>query len=339
MRSHRLIAFLVGMSGPLALIAPLEGQSASPAVKTAPAKAWKAPRTPDGHPDLQGIWTNSTLTPLERPPQFANKPVLSEADAAAFERESLTQGNRDRRDGGADVDVGRAYNELFFEHGKLARLDGSIRTSLIIDPSDGRIPSFTPEAQKRLEATRQQARLHPADGPEDRSLAERCLFWATAGPPMLPGPYNNSYQIYQTPGYVTIFSEMIHESRIIPLDGRGHLPANVRKWTGDSVGHWEGDTLVIDTTNFNDQTRFRGSDANLHIIERLTRVAPDTIAYRFTIDDPSTFSRPWTAELPFLATSSPIYEYACHEGNYALADILKGARAQERPADTRKPSR
>ncbi len=291
------------------------------------------PRTPDGHPDLQGIWTNSTLTPLERPGQFANKPVLPDAEAAAYEKETVTQRNRDRRDGGADADVGRAYNELFFDQGtKLAHVDGTIRTSMIVDPADGHIPAFTPAAEKRLEAARAEARAHPADGPENRSLAERCLFWATTGPPMLPGPYNNVYQIYQTPGYVTILSEMIHEARVIPLDGRAHLPAGIRKWTGDSVGHWEGETLVVDTTNFTSKTRFRGSDENLHVVERFTRSAPGTINYRFTIEDPTTFIKSWTAELPLAAAPGPIYEYACHEGNYALADILMGARADEKKA-------
>lgn len=295
--------------------------------------AQKLPRTPDGHPDLQGVWTNSTLTPLERPGQFAGKASLTEAEAAAYEKTTVAGRNRDRRDADPDVDVGRAYNELFFDQGtRLARLDGTIRTSMVVDPPDGRVPALTPEAEKRQEAMRAQARMHPADGPENRSLAERCLFWATAGPPMLPGPYNNTYQIYQTPNSVMIMSEMIHEVRIIPLDGRAHLPSAVRKWTGDSVGHWEGDTLVVDTTNFTTKTRFRGSDDKLHVIERLTRVAPDTIKYRFTIEDPSTFTKPWTAELPLAAAPGPIFEYACHEGNYALLDILSGARAEEKKA-------
>ncbi len=310
------------------LLVPIAAVSQS---SPAPAKAWKAPRTPDGHPDLQGIWTNSTMTQLERPQQWAGKQTLTEAEATAYEKSTIVQRDRDRRDGGADVDVGRAYNELFFDQGsQLARLNGTIRTSMIIDPPDGRMPPLTPEAQKRQESLRAEARLHPADGPENRSLAERCLYWATTGPPMLPGPYNNTYQIYQTPGYVTIQSEMIHETRIIPTDGRAHVPANVRKWTGDPVGHWEGDTLVVDSTNFTGKTRFRGSDENLHVIERFTRVGPNTIDYKFTIDDPSAFTRAWTAELPFAATPGPIYEYACHEGNYALLDILTGARAQEK---------
>ena len=295
-----------------------------------PPKA-RAPRTPDGQPDLQGIWTNSTLTPLERPEEFRSKPVLTEPEAAAYERRMMTQGSRDRRDGDSETDVARAYNELFFDHGdKLARVEGGVRTSMIVDPPNGRIPPLTAEGQSRLDRQRAEAKLHPADRAQDRSLTERCIFWATAGPPMLPGPYNNTYRIYQTSGYVMILSEMIHETRIVPLDGRPHLPPAIRSWTGDSRGHWEGDTLVIDTTNFTEKTRFRGSSENLHVVERLTRVDANTLLYRFTIDDPATFTKPWTGELPFLATSGPIYEYACHEGNYALVDILAGARAEER---------
>jgi hypothetical protein len=299
----------------------------------AQTKPWTPPRTPDGQPDLQGIWTNSTLTQLERPADFAAKPVITETEAAVYEKDTLKQRDRDRRDGGADVDVGRAYNELFFDQGdKLARVDNTVRMSMIVDPPDGRIPALTPEAQKKQEAARAEARLHPADTPRDRSLAERCIFWATTGPPMLPGPYNNNYQIVQTPGYVMIQSEMIHETRVIPLDGRPHLPASTRLWMGDSRGHWEGNTLVVDTTNFNGKARFRGSDENLHVVERFTRTGPNTIDYKFTIDDPTAYTKLWTAELPFLATAGPIYEYACHEGNYALADILAGARAEEKKA-------
>ena len=302
------------------LAMPLPGQTKKPL----------APRTPDGQPDLQGIWTNSTLTPLERSREFAAKPVLSEAEATEYEKRTLQQGNRDRRDGGPEVDVGRAYNELFFERGnQLARLGGTIRTSMIVDPPDGRIPPMTPEGQRRMEQARMEANQHPADRAQDRSLAERCVFWGTAGPPLLPGPYNNTYQIYQTPGYVMILAEMIHDARIIPLDRRPHVPQNIRHWMGDSRGHWEGDTLVVDTTNFTGKTRFRGSSENLHLVERFTRVDADTILYRFTVDDPSTFTKSWTAELPLTKTPGPIYEYACHEGNYALVDILAGARAEE----------
>jgi hypothetical protein len=294
-------------------------------------RRWTPPRTPDGHVDLEGIWTNSTLTPLERPAEFRDKPVLNAHEAAAYEKRTLEQGNRDRRDGDPETDVARAYNELFFEHGdRLARIGGGYRTSMIVDPPDGRIPPLTPDAQKKAAALREYARLHPADSAQDRSLAERCIYWATSGPPMLPGPYNNMYQIIQTANYVMILSEMIHDARIIPLDGRPHVAANVRRWLGDSRGHWEGDTLVVETTNLTGKTRFRGADENLRVIERFTRADANTILYRFTIDDPTVFTKPWTAEIPFAAAPGPIYEYACHEGNEALPNILAGARAQER---------
>jgi hypothetical protein len=309
------------------LLAPATGQI--PASKPATA----LPRTPDGRPNLEGIWTNNTLTPLERPADFRDTPTLTEQAAAAYEKQVVTGRNRDRRDGDAEVDVGRAYNELFFDQGaRLARIGGTIRSSIIVDPPDGRIPPLTPEAQKRVDAAREHARLHPADRAQDRSLTERCVFWATAGPPMLPGPYNNTYQIYQTAEHVAILSEMIHETRVIPLDGRPHVAGGVRKWTGDSRGHWEGDTLVIDTTNFTGKTNFRGSDENLHVVERITRVSPDAMLYKFTIDDPTAFTKPWTGEIPLTAAPGPIYEYACHEGNYAMVDILSGARADEKKA-------
>jgi hypothetical protein len=295
-----------------------------------PPKSWTAPRTPDGHPDLEGIWTNSTRTPLERPEEFRGKPFITEQEAIAYEKRILTQGNRDRRDGDPEADVARAYNELFFDQGdRLSRIDGRIPTSIIIDPPDGRIPLLTPEAQARAEAMRAYAKQHPADRAQDRALTERCIYWATAGPPLLPGPYNNLYQIYQTPGHVMLLSEMIHEARMIPLDGRPHLPSGVRLWTGDPRGHWEGDTLVIETTNFTTKTRFRGSSENLKVTERLRRVDAKTILYRFTIDDPTSFTSPWTGELPLVAAAGPIFEYACHEGNQAMVDILAGARVEE----------
>ena len=328
----RLLGCALGVTLALALQVPAAGQAAQ---KTPPAnkKAWVQPKTPDGKPDLQGVWTNSTLTPVERPAEFQGKPTISEAEAVAYEKRTVEGRNRDQRASDPEVDVGRAYNELFFDQGsKLSRVDGTARTSMIIDPPDGKIPALTPEAQKRMDAVRTAARLHPADGPESRSLPERCIFWPTAGPPMLPGPYNNMYQIYQTPGYVAIYSEMIHETRLIPMDGRPHAPSTVRSWLGDSRGHWEGNTLVVDTTNFNSKTRFRGSDDNLHVIERFTRVSPEMILYKFTIDDPTAFTKPWTVETPFVAMQGPIYEYACHEGNYAMMDILAGARAEEKKA-------
>jgi hypothetical protein len=285
------------------------------------------PRTADGHSDLQGTWTNSTMTMLQRPMGLGR--ALTEEEAAKFEEAVRKDRSSDRRDGPAAVDVGRAYNELFFDWGtKLARVNGAIRTSLIVDPPDGHLPPYTLAAGRRINAENAEAQEHPADSARDRTLAERCLLWA-GEPPMLPGPYNGNYEIVQTPGYVMILIEMMHDVRIIPLDGSPHLPANVRLWMGDSRGHWEGETLVVDTTNFTDKTKYLGTGEDLHVIERFTRVDAKTILYSFTIDDPATFLKPWTAEVPFVATPGPVYEYACHEGNYALRNILMGARAEE----------
>jgi hypothetical protein len=297
----------------------------------AQTKTWTVSRTPDGQPDLQGIWTNATITPLERPAMFATKLTVTDAEASKFEHQNNDTLYVDRRGATAEADRDHAYNSLFFDRGtEMARVDGVKRTSLIIDPPDGRVPPLTPEARQR-NAGRARNRF---DGPEDRPLGERCLlgFGSTSGPPMLPVLYNNNYQIVQSAATIMILVEMVHDVRMIHLDRRQHLPPNIRQWLGDSIGHWESDTLVVDTTNFTDKTRFRGSGENLHVIERLTPVDPKTILYKVTIDDPATFAKPWTAEYPFLATPGPIYEYACHEGNYALGDILAGARADEKAA-------
>ncbi len=290
--------------------------------------AAQVPRTPDGKPDLQGVWTSATLTPLERPADLGNKQFFTKEEAVQWTKQFLQANNRDRRDGSAQVDVGRAYNEFWFSRGDA--VVPTLRTSLIIDPPDGRIPALTPDGQQRAAARAEAQRLHPADGPEDRSLAERCLNWPVAGPPMIPGGYNNNYQIVQGPGYVTITVEMIHDVRTIPTDGRPHLPATVRQWMGDPRGHWEGNTLVVDTTNFTNKTNFRGSGENLHLIERFTRTAPDQLMYEFTVNDPASFTRPWTAQIPMAKTDGPLFEYACHEGNYGMEGMLRGARKLER---------
>jgi hypothetical protein len=298
------------------------------AAKATSAKTWVPPRTADGQPDLQGVWTNSTLTPLERPAELSGKAFLSDQEAADYVKRQLQQVNSDRRDGGASVDVGRSYNEFWRDRGN--NLVSDRRSSLIVDPPDGKIPALTPAAQKRVDENRAWMREHATDGPEGRSLAERCMSWTTAGPPMLPGPYNNDTEIVQGPGYVVILSEMIHDARMIPLDGRPHVSPEIRSWMGDSRGHWEGNTLVVDTTNFIDEYSFRGSDANLHLTERFTRVSPEAIQYEFTVDDPTAFTKPWTVRIPFNKTTERVYEYACHEGNYAMTDILAGARAAEK---------
>jgi hypothetical protein len=290
------------------------------------AKNWTASHTPDGQPDLQGIWSNATITPLERPKELAGKEIFTEAEALEYEKRVLEESNKDRRDGSPEADVGRAYNDSWWDRG--TRVVSTRRTSIIVDPPDGKIPALTPEAQKAVSA-RAAVLQRPAGGPEDRGLPERCILWPTAGPPMLSSAYNNNYQILQTPGYVVIFIEMIHDARIIPLDGRPHLAGNIRQWMGDPRGHWEGNTLVVDSTNFTAKNPFRGSDRNLHLIERFTRIDPDTILYRFTVDDPTAFTRSWTGEVPMTKAPGPIYEYACHEGNYSMTNILSGARAEE----------
>jgi len=254
--------------------------------------------------------------------------VLTPQEAKDYEARFLRENNRDRRDGTAEADVGRAYNEFWYDRG--SHIVESRHTSLIIDPPDGKIPALTPEAQKRQAALAEYRRQHPGDGPEDFSLANRCILWTTAGPPMLPGAYNNNYRIVQSPGNVTILIEMIHDARIIPTDGRPHLPSNVRQWLGDSRGHWEGDTLVVETTNFTDKTNFRGADENMRLVERFTRVDADTIIYEFTVHDLSSFTKPWTAQIPMKRTPEPLLEYACHEGNYAMEGMLRGLRTEEK---------
>jgi hypothetical protein len=327
--------------GALALmIVPAAGQATTAAAraKTAAAvKAWTPSRTPDGQPDLQGIWTNSTITPLERPTQLAGKEVLTEAEEAEYEKQVLANMNRDRRDGGAKADLDRAYNDGWYDSG--TKVVKTRRTSLIIDPPDGRIPAFTPEAKKREDA-RAEERLRragpdPADSWEDRSLGERCI---TRGVPKLPGAYNNNVQIVQSPRYVTILQEMIHEVRTIPLDGRPHIDKSIRQWVGDPRGRWEGNTLVVDTTNYTYKPVFnafnccRGASGNLHLVERFRRIDADTIDYQYTVDDPTTYTRPWTVSVPMTRSEGPIYEYACHEGNYGMIGILSGHRADEKAA-------
>jgi hypothetical protein len=316
--SHRFLALLGAAAALLAAPATVAAQTIT--------KSWTAPRTAEGHPDLQGIWSNASLTPFERPKELAGKEFFTEEEAAAFARRVLDQSNRDRRGASPEEDVAGAYNELFFDRG--TKIASNLRTSIVVDPADGKTPPLTPEARQAA-AARAGAQERRPEKPEDFGLPVRCIIWPTAGPPMVPGGYNNNYQIVQTRDYVAIDSEMIHDVRIIPLDGRPHLPSDIRQWMGDSVGHWEGDTLVVDTTNFTGKTHFRGSDRNLHVVERFTRTGADTILYRFTIDDATAFTKPWTGEIAMSKTPGPLYEYACHEGNYSLASMLAAARAEE----------
>ena len=294
-----------------------------PAAGPVLAQTWKAPRAPDGRPDFQGIWTNNVATPLERPPDLAGKEFFTDAEAAAYEAMI-----RSRPDSDSESVSDTA---VWWEKGK--SIVTTHRTSLITDPPDGRLPPLTQQARKKMADLRAETRKHPDSSPEDFGLQTRCVVWPAGGPlPMLPSPYNNNYEIFQTKDYVAIEIEMIHDTRIIPLDGSAHLPSSVTQWLGDSRGHWEGDTLVVETTNFTSKTRFRGTDENLRLTERFTRTAADSLMYQFTVDDPTAFTRPWTAELPMQATPGPMYEFGCHEGNAALLNMLKAAREREKAA-------
>jgi hypothetical protein len=333
--NYRILAFVIVLA--VVVSVPATAQTSTAAAKPTAGAKWTPPRTPDGHPDFQGLWSYATLTPLERPAEFAGKEFLSEQEAAEYERRTLTENNRDRRDGTAEADVTRAYNDFWWDRG--TKVVVTRRTSLVVDPPDGKIPPLTPEAQKRAAERTEARRLHPADGPEDRPLAERCILFGSGGAPMLPTAYNNNAQFFQTRDYVVIINEMVHDARVISLDGRPPLPSNVRQWLGDSRGRWEGDTLVVETTNFTDQSNFRGSGENLRLTERFTRVSLDTLLYQFTVDDPKSFTKPWKVELPLWRNPELMYEYACHEGNSGLAGVLKGYRKAEADEAARKGSR
>ena len=281
-----------------------------------------------GHPDFAGVWNSATATPLERPARLKDKEFFTPAEAEEWERRASAQ-NQEPSSAEAARSVG-TYNVLFREFG--THVVKTLRTSIVTDPPDGRIPPLIPAAaaEKRR---REQLMRHPM-GAEDLGLQDQCLVFVSAVPPMLPYSYNSNYQIIQTRDRLAINVEMIHDTRIIPLDGRAHLPPSVRLWLGDSVGHWEGSTLVVDTTNFNNAGGFYGAggmfgwDENLHVVERFSVLDANTLLYRFEVDDPSAFTRPWKGELTMSRGSSPIYEYACHEGNYALPDLLNGLHAK-----------
>jgi len=278
---------------------------------------------------MQGIWSNAILTPLERPADLKDKAFFTKEEASAYVKRTIEQNNKDKRDGsGTDADVARAYNDFWWDRG--TSIAKTLRTSLIVDPPDGRIPALTPLAQKRAEQVKEARRLHPADGPEDRPVGERCILLNSAGPPMMPSAYNNNYQVVQTAQTFVILNEMVHDARVIPLDGRPHVPQNIRLWMGDSRGHWDGNTLVVDTTNFTNQTPFRGSGPNLHLTERFTRMDAETLLYEFTVNDPESFAKPWSVAIPSVRTTGPILEYACNEGNYGMSGLLSAARAEEK---------
>jgi hypothetical protein len=334
---HRFLASVGVLAISIAVVSlatiPIAGQGPASAkgVDGKGTKAYTPPRTPDGQPDIQGFWTNSTYTPLERPEKVTKEfytpeeAVAAEKLAAERETEQTTPGTT------ADVHYDFTQFGLDRSQSTFAR---NLRTSLIVDPPDGKIPSLTAEGQKRAadRAAARRAQGGQYDAVQNMPIGSRCIIMAGAGPPMMNAGYNSNYQIVQAPGYVMILTEMIHDARIIPLDGRPQPPAGTRQWTGISRGRWDGNTLVVETTNFNGKNPFRGASENMKVTERFTRTSDDSVTYRFTIEDESTWAKPWTAEMPMKKTQGPIFEFACHETNYGIANILAGAREDEKKA-------
>lgn len=288
------------------------------------ATPWSPPRTADGRADLQGNWSFATVTPFERPSDMADKAVLSDQEAEEFEKQAAARGNQDEgRKRGTAADLGRAYNDFWYDRG--TRVVGTRQTSIVVDPPNGRVPPMTADGQARKQRG-------PADGPEDRGLAERCLVGFNAGPPLTPSAYNNNVQIVQTRDYVVIMTEMVHDARIVPLDGRPNAPSTVRRWMGDSRGRWDGTTLVVETSNFSNKNPYRGATDGMRLVERFSRAAEGMLMYEFTVHDPATWTTPWTGRIPLEKLDEQVYEYACHEANYGMEGILKGTRADERAA-------
>ena len=368
--SRRVLTSLVVVLGVgLLLAVPVAGQAPAPTTKaaapasTAPAakttaapKTWTPPRTAWGDPDLQGIYNYATSTPLQRPRQVGDKQVLTDDEAADLQEELAENLTRDRRDGGPEADVGRAYNDHWMDAKRLL-MTADKRTSLIIDPPDGRLPArvpqkMTPELEKERAARLMSNKRFNAgffESYKDMDVGNRCIIRRRnegGGHPYLPAIYNNMAQIFQTPGYVVIYAEMIHFSRIIPVDGRPHLPTNVQTWLGDPRGHWEGNTLVVETTNFLSdgdvgRTAVVYGNANpktYKIIERFTRVGPDTVNYEVTMSDPETWTRPFTVLVPFNKTQDQVYEYQCQENNYDLYHWLSSARGREKKGEVFDPN-
>ena len=322
--SHRVLASL----SRVAVVVTVVSLGAVPAVAQT-----DAPRTVWGQPDLQGVWDFRSITPMQRPEDLADREFLTEEEVANLEQEAVDRDlrlwNREAQPTEAGGNVG-AYNNFWMDRGH--RTVGTRRTSLIVDPPNGRMPSLTPGGQRRADERRESREAHPADSWVDFSAGVRCILGFNAGPPMTPSAYNNNMQLFQTPDYVVIVTEMVHTARIVPLDGRPGLTSDIRQWSGDSRGHWEGETLVIETRNFAEKRRWRGTTESAHLVERLTRMNADTLVYEFTVTDPETWTSPWTASVPMELNPEPIYEYACHEGNYSMPVMLAGQRAEEQVA-------
>jgi hypothetical protein len=315
------------------------GQALTPAVKTnSSKKTWTPPRTGDGHPDFGGVWTNNTITPMERPRALGGREFYTDAELAENQKKEsqrLTLNEEEGRptEAGTAADVHYDFAEYGLDRAQ-AKLAWNRRTSLIVGP-EGTIPPVTAEGRARAAAIAAKDRGHEFDGPENRPLAARCMVFGNVGPPMRPAGYNSNLQIIQGKDAIVIETEMIHDARVVAMNGRPHPPANIRQWYGDAIGHWEGDTLVIDTTNFTDLAPFPGAK-NLHVVERLTLVDPETILYQFTIDDSGMWTKPWSGEIPITKIKGQMYEYACHEANYGLANTLSGARVAEADAAQKK---
>jgi hypothetical protein len=326
---------IVPIAGALLMTTPVAGQRPAAGSKASGtvSKAYTPPRTPDGQPDLQGFWNFQTLTPLERPREFGNKEFLTVEEATEFEAKTVQENTEDVAPRSGDTGT---YNQFWFDYG--TKVVPSRRTSLIIDPRDGRMPALTSRAQQKRAAAIAYEKAHPSDTWVDRGPNERCL----ARPmPRMTSSYKHGIQVLQVPGYVVLHYEYLHDTRIIPLDGRPHLDRSIQQWNGDSRGHWEGNTLVIDSTNFSDQQEVlvRGTpgldQGSLHLTERITRVAPDLLNYQATFDDPATWTKPWTLESPWHPDSSLHFEDACHEGNHSIVGILAGARAVEEKSEAK----
>ena len=311
------------------------------ALSAIPAAAQTAPRTAWGQPDLGGIWDFRTITPMQRPRAQAGKEFLTAEEAANLERAAVDR-NTDlasrsalRTEVTGSVDLGKEgapgfYNNFWLDGG--TRTVGTRRTSLIVDPPDGRIPAVTESNRQRGRARRETQRGHVADSWVNRNTFDRCILGFNAGPPITPGGYNQNLQLFQTPDHVVLVTEMVHTARVVPLDGRPVLTDCIRQWSGDSRGHWEGDTLVVETSNFNEERRWRGSTPNMKLVERFTRIDADTLEYEFTVTDPETWTASWTAQIPMRRNDLTLFEYACHEGNHSMEGILAGARAEEKAA-------
>ena len=313
------------------MIAILWLAPASAAPQAPSSKPYTQPRTPDGQPDLQGYWTNATYTPLERP-AGVTKEFDTPAEAAENQKRAAARESAQTTPGTTD-DVHYDFTQFALDRSQTA-MALNLRTSIVVDPPDGKIPPVTAQGQKILAERAAAARLLGGrwDSAQSNQLDDRCIIMAGAGPPMMDAAYNSNYQILQAPGYVMILTEMIHDVRIIPLDGRPQSDKNIRQWMGIPRGRWDGNTLVVETTNFNGKNPFRGSTENLRVVERFTRIADDVIQYRFTVEDATMWSRPWSGEMPMKKTVGPIFEHACHEGNYGLYNTLVGARLEEKRA-------